>query len=125
MGAYVPLNQDGSQSEGFREKQDPSWLGIIPELLTHKEPFCACVKAPLSQMAENGDPLILYSNKVLSLFVLTITITLRSLQEAKLAIYSVSVVTSSSEGKQESDCKYLNWISTHLFSQEMQTGGYL
>ena len=66
-------------------------------------------------MVENGDPLILYSNKVL----------LRTLQEAKLAIYSVSVFTPSSEGKQESDCKYLNWISTHLFSHEMQTEGYL
>jgi len=53
-------------------------------ILTHKEPFCACVVSPLSYKRwgrGSRDPLILYSNKVLPLFVFLMTITLQCLQE--------------------------------------------
>ena len=46
-GAYAPLSQDGSRSEGFWEEPDSLWAGVV---LTFdaKEPFCACVVSPLS-----------------------------------------------------------------------------
>ena len=72
-------------------EQDALWPGIIPWLLTPKEPFCPGVVSPLSHKGGIGDPLILSSTRVFPLFVLAViitlttavTITLRSLQEAK------------------------------------------
>ena len=52
-GAHSPLSQDGSQSEVFWKEQDSLWPGIIPSLLTHREPFCASAVSPLSQ--ERGE----------------------------------------------------------------------
>ena len=49
LGVHTPLSQDGSQSEGFWEKRDSLWPGVIPWPLTHKEFFCTCVESPLSQ----------------------------------------------------------------------------
>ena len=47
-GAHAHLSRGGSQSEGFWEKQDSLWPRVIPWLLTHREPFYACVISPLS-----------------------------------------------------------------------------
>ena len=49
LWVHAPLSQDGYQREGFWEEQDSLWSGIIPWLLTHKEPFCACVVSPLGE----------------------------------------------------------------------------
>ena len=65
-----------SQSGVFWEEQDSLTPGFIPWLLTHKEPFCTCVVSLLSQKKGSGDPLIFYSNRILSIFVLAMTITL-------------------------------------------------
>ena len=117
LGVHAPLSHSGSWSEGFWEEQYSSWSGVIPWILTHKKPFCACVVPPLSQKRGEGDPLILYSNRVLCFFVLTMTITLtsamtitwRGYKRQGLAIYPVSVVTSILESKKETDCPCLSW----------------
>ena len=49
LSVHAPLSQDGSRSEGFWEEQDSLWSGIVPWLLTHKEPFCTCVVPPSSR----------------------------------------------------------------------------
>ena len=90
-----------SQSEVFWEEQDSLRPGFIPWLLTHKEPFCTCVVSLLPQKEGSEDPLIFYSNRVLPLFVLAMTITLtiamtltlRCLQET--GEWSHSVVSDS------------------------------
>ena len=41
-------------------------------LFASKEPFCTCVGSPLSQKRGSEDPIILYSNRVLPLFVLAL-----------------------------------------------------
>jgi len=64
LGAQAPLSQDGSWSDGFWEEQDSLWPGVILCLLAHKEPFCTSVVSPLSQKRGQGDPLILYWNRV-------------------------------------------------------------
>ena len=73
--------------------------------------------SPLSQKRGEGDPVILYSlEKILPLFVLAVIISLRCLYKRQtLAIYHLSVVTSISEGKQEADCKCLNWSPTNPY----------
>ena len=86
-----------------------------PLTFKHQGAFLAFVVSHLTPKAEGVDPLFLYSIRVLPLFVLAMiitlttamTITLRCLQEKNLAIYSVCA--SISEGKQETDCKCLNW----------------
>ena len=94
--------------------------------LTLKEPFCTCVMSPLSQEnAVSSDLWIIYSNKILPLLVLVMTIILRHPQETNLAIYPVSVVNFIWESKQEVDCKSLTWKPTYLKSQEMQIGDKL
>ena len=105
LGVHTPLSQDGSQSEGFQEEQNSSWPGII---LTHKEPFCTCAVAPLSQggdwrslnplLKQGFAPLCPYHGYNLKIFT-----------RQTLAIYPLSVVTSISESKQKADCKFLNW----------------
>ena len=40
-------------------------LVLSLDFLTHKEPFCACVASPLSEKRGQGEPLILYSHRVL------------------------------------------------------------
>ena len=90
------------------------WPGIISWLLTHKEPLCACVVSPLSQRGGSRDPLVLHSNST-PLLTMTITLTiavtinLRCLQEINTAYLPCFCVTSILEGKQEADCKCLNW----------------
>ena len=84
------LNQDRFWSEVFWEDQDSLWSSIMPWLLAHKKPFCACVVS-LSKKVGSRNSLILYSSRVLPLIVLAmtitltvaITITLRCLREAK------------------------------------------
>ena len=39
------LSKDGSWSEDFHEEQDSLWSGIIPWLLTSKEPFCTLISS--------------------------------------------------------------------------------
>ena len=68
LSAHSPLNQDGSQSEGFWEEQDSLWPGIVSWVLTHKKPFCECVVCfPCPKRVGGGgrDPLILYSYRLL------------------------------------------------------------
>ena len=72
------------------------------------EPFCTYVVFPLSPKGGNGDPLILYSKRVLFLFVLAMTVTLGVYKRKTLVIHPVSAVTSTLEGKQEAGCKCLN-----------------
>ena len=43
LDVCTPLNQDRFWGEVFWEDQDSLWSSIIPWLLAHKEPFCACV----------------------------------------------------------------------------------
>ena len=64
--------------------------------------------APRSGGRESGDPLIVYSNRVFSLFVLALTVILRCLQETK-TVYPVSVVISILKCKQEADGKCVTW----------------
>ena len=64
----------------------------------------------------SSDLWIIYSNKVLPLFVLVMTIILRHPQETNLAIYPVSVVDFIRESKQEVSFKsnletYLSHVS--------------
>ena len=64
----------------------------------------------------SSDLWIIYSNKVLPLFVLVMTIILRHPQETNLAIYPVSVVNFIRESKQEVNFKsnqetYLSHVS--------------
>ena len=47
--AQAPLNQDGSQSEGFWEEHASLWPSVIPWHLTPKEDFWTCVVSPLFQ----------------------------------------------------------------------------
>ena len=95
-GANAPLSQDGSPGKGVWEKQGSLWHGIVPWLLTPKEPFCACVMSPLPRAGSGSgsgsgsgvgggipDLLILYSDKVLPLFVPAMTVVLRRPQETK------------------------------------------
>ena len=90
--------------------------------LTLKEPFCTCVMSPLSQESVvSSDLWIIYSSKVLPLFVLVMTIILRHPQETNLAIYSVSVVNVIQEGKQEVNFKSLTCVR---HSQSMSDAGY-
>ena len=49
------------------------WSGIFAGLFTHKEPLWACVVFPLSR-GGRGDLLILDSSRIVSLFVLAMTI---------------------------------------------------
>ena len=92
-----------------------SMTSHYPLTFKHQGAFLAFVVSHLTPKGEGVDPLILYSIRVLPLFVLAMivtlttamTITLRCLQEKNLAIYSVCA--SISEGKQETDCKCLNW----------------
>ena len=70
------LSQDGFRSEGFWEEEGSLWPGIVPRLLTHKKPSCACLVSPLSQKRGSSNPWILFSHRVLPLFVLALTITL-------------------------------------------------
>ena len=102
LGGHTPLSQDGSQSESFQEEQNSLWPCII---LTHKEPSCTCVVAPLSQGGEwralnplikqGFAPLCPYHGYNLKIFT-----------GQTLAVYPV---TSISECKQKADCKFLNW----------------
>ena len=76
LDGHTSLSQGGYQSEGFWEDHNSLWTGVIPWLLTHREPFCVCVVFPLSP--ESGEqrsfnPLL---KQVLLLFVLAVTITL-------------------------------------------------
>ena len=48
-----------------------------------REPFCICVVSPLSHKGGSRDLLTLHSNRVLPIFVLAMTITLRCLQETE------------------------------------------
>ena len=107
-GAHAPLSQDGSWSEGFWEEQDSLWPGIILWLLTHKESFYACVVSPLSQKGENRDLLSLYSNRALPPLCPCHAYFLKVFTRDEHWLFTVSVVTSISEGEQEADCKCLN-----------------
>ena len=49
LRVHASLSHDGYQREGFWEEQDSLCSGIISWLLTHKEPFCACVVSPLGE----------------------------------------------------------------------------
>ena len=69
----------------------------------------------------SSDLWIIYSSKVLPLFVLVMTIILRHPQETNLAIYSVSVVNVIQEGKQEVNFKSLTCVR---HSQSMSDAGY-
>ena len=91
LGACIPFSQDGSQSEGFWESKMHYGLELSPDFW-HPRSLSAqesCLPCPTERGI--GDPLILYSNRVFPLFVLAtiitltiaVTITLRSLLEAK------------------------------------------
>ena len=96
--------------------------GLVLSLLTHKGPFYVCVVSPFPKKTESRDALILYSIRLLTVFVLAMTITLtiamiitlRCLQETNTGYYPVSAVSSISEGKREADCKCLN-LSPSIF----------
>ena len=64
--------------------------------------------------------LIPHSDKVLPPFVLAMIISLRCLQRTK-TIYPALVVTSISEGKQETDCKFLNSVQFSSVAQSCLT----
>ena len=64
--------------------------------------------------------LIPHSDKVLPPFVLAMIISLRCLQRTK-TIYTALVVTSISEGKQETDCKFLNSVQFSSVAQSCPT----
>ena len=109
------LSEGGSWSEDFCEEQDSLWSGVIPWLLTPKEPFCTCVASPLSPkwgkcrslnpLPKQGFASVLALNVTLTI---ALSITLRCLQETKTGYYPVSVVTSISEAEQKADCKCFN-----------------
>lgn len=61
---------------------------------------------PCAKRGRKGDPTMLYSQRILQLLALTMTITLRCLQETNTDYLSRIIVTSISEGKLEADCKY-------------------
>ena len=82
LGVHAPISQDGSLSEGLLEEQDSSWSGIILWLLTPQESVCS-LPHPKRGVWDGGDSLILYSDRVLSLFVLAMITSLRGLQETK------------------------------------------
>ena len=83
-GVQAPLSQDGTRSVGFWDEQDWLWPGIITWFWPTRSLFCTCVVSPLLQKSREGDPLILYSNRVLPLFVLAMTTTLWCLQETDI-----------------------------------------
>ena len=96
LGAHAPLSQDGSQSEGFWEEQGSLWPGVIPWLLTHKEPFCLCVVSSLSPkwgeqrslnpwLKQDFAPLCPCMTITL---IIAMTITLRCLQETNTGYLS-------------------------------------
>ena len=58
-----------------------------------------CSVSLVPKRGKNEDPLIHYLNRILPLSGLTMTITLRYLQETKTGYLPVSVVTFISEGK--------------------------
>ena len=121
LGAHIPLIQDGSQSEGFWEKQDSLWPRVIP-FDPQRAFLCVCSISLVPKKTESRDALILYSIRLLPVFVLAMTIaltiamiiTLRCLQETNTGYYPVSAVSSISEGKREADCKCLN-LSPSIF----------
>ena len=84
LGAHAPLSQNAPRCEGVWEKQESPWPGVVPWLLTPKEPFCTGVCLPCPKERGSGNPLILYSDKVLPLFVPAMTVTLNHPQETKL-----------------------------------------
>ena len=77
LGVHAPLSQDGSWSEGFWEVQDSLWPDFDPQRAFLR----VCSVSLVLKEAGSRDPLILYSNKVLPLFVFPMTITLQCLQE--------------------------------------------
>ena len=64
-----------------------------------------CLPCPNSLAAETSESFTYTGFR--PLFVFATTITIRCLQEMNTG-YLLSVVTSTSEGKQESDCEYLD-----------------
>ena len=65
-GAHTPLNQDGSWRLLGGTTLIMAWYYHLT--FDPKEPFYKCILSPLSlKETGNGDPLILYSNRVLSL----------------------------------------------------------
>ena len=111
------LSKDGSWSEDFHEEQDSLWSGIIPWLLTSKEPFCTCAASPLSpKWGECRSLTPLLKQGFASLcpcfryyLVYCLEYYLKVLTRDKdWAICPVSVVTSISEAKQKADCKCFN-----------------
>ena len=69
LGVQTSLSQNGPSSEGFWEEQDSLWPGIIPWILTHKEPFCTSVVSSLSQKGgEQRSPK--YSKRILPLLII-------------------------------------------------------
>ena len=77
LGVHIPLSWYESWSEGFWEEQGSLQPGIIPSLLTHKD-LCMCSVSLVPKRKESKDSLIRYSNRVLHLFVLAMTITLET-----------------------------------------------
>ena len=72
---------------------------------------------PCPKRGESRDPLIFYSNRVLLLFFLAMTITFRCSQETNTDYLPCfcCVVNSILEGKQKADCKCLNWSPSNSY----------
>ena len=101
-------------------------LVLSPDFLTPKDPFCICVVSSLSQNMGrgSGDPLILYSDRVLPLFILAMTILSNCLKERNtthLLCFCCYFhfrgqtggwsppISSLRKCKQEACCKCLTW----------------
>ena len=78
--------------------------------------LCLCSVSFVPKVG-NGDPLIFYSNRVLLLFFLAMTITFRCSQETNTDYLPCfcCVVNSILEGKQKADCKCLNWSPSNSY----------
>ena len=96
------------------EEQDSLCLSLSLDLRPPRSLSVRVQCLPCPKREGSRDPLILYSNRILPLSILAMTLNFDYRHDYKrktLAIYPGSVVTSDLEGKQEADYKCFTWSS--------------
>ena len=128
LGVHSPLSQDGSQRKGVWGKQNSLWPGVVPWLLTPKEPFCVCVVPPLPQgdgewrsldplLKQDFAPLCSCHDGYLTastrdkawLFTLSLSLIPFRRANRRLILTWSPPISCLRKGKQEASCKWPAW----------------